>query len=63
MRLIYLQRLLHIIFGHPFKGSKQVDKLMSENHYATDKDYIYSVTIRECKCGLTFLDSGLESRK
>lgn len=58
-----LLRFFHVVFWHPYSGSKQVDGLTSEKHYATDEKYIYTVNIRQCKCGLTFLDDGMESRK
>ena len=61
--MIYLKRFIHIIFGHPYSGSKQIDKCTSENHYSTDDKYIYTINIRECKCGLSFLSDGMESRK
>lgn len=58
-----LQRLIHLIFGHPYSGSKHIDKLTSEKHHATSRNYIYTINIRECKCGLFFFDVGLETRK
>ena len=63
MNLIYLKRLIHIFFGHEFKGSKLVDKLTSNKHPNSDWSFVYTVNIRECKCGLTFNSAGMESRK
>lgn len=56
------KRVRHIRFGHT--GGKRIDKLRSENHPHTDKDFIFTVNIVECEeCGLMYQDCGLEFRK
>jgi len=51
-----------MIFGHTYKGSKMLDKLVTENHHSNSKDYIYTINVMECKCGLSYLDAGMETR-
>lgn len=58
----YFKRVLHLIFGHELEGSVQVDKLTSEKHPHSDEKWLYTVNIRECKCGLFFFDCGVEYR-
>lgn len=55
-------KLIHIIFGHPYEGSEHVDKLRSEKHPHSDSEWVYTVNVRKCKCGLHFHDAGVESR-
>lgn len=57
------KRAEHIENGHPFNESVLIEKLRSENHPHTSKDYVYTVNIRTCEdCGLTFTDNGIERR-
>lgn len=56
-------RARHIRNGHPFNNSILVDKLVSESHPHTCKDYVYTVNLRKCECGLIFFDNGIEARK
>lgn len=58
------QRLRHIRHGHPHEQSaRRIDKLTSEHHPHTDADWVFTVNIVECECGLIYFDSGLERRK
>ena len=56
------KRHKHIEFGHPLEGSTVIEKLRGEKHPHTDDFWIYTVTLRECECGLIFSDNGLERR-
>ena len=56
------KRVRHIRYGHVYDGSKPIDKLRSENHPHTGIDYVYTINLRECECGLIFQDCGLERR-
>jgi len=56
------KRTRHVRNGHEFEGSVRIDKITSEHHPHTDKDYIYTINLRECECGLIFQDKGVERR-
>ncbi len=50
--------------GHVIKNSELIDKLQSEKHPHTNKEWIYTVNIMKCgNCGLHFNDAGVEARK
>ena len=57
------ERLGHLKNGHKFDGSEKIDCLKSENHPHTNNEYIFTINIRKCECGLIFFDNGLELRK
>jgi hypothetical protein len=46
---------------HNFKDSKVISKKQIDGVSAHD-DFVYTETIRECKCGRTFNDNGLNFR-
>jgi hypothetical protein len=60
---VALRRAFHIHYGHG-PNRTRLDKLTSEAHPHSDKDWVFTVNICHCNdCGLTFLDDGIESRK
>ena len=61
--MIKVKRLFHLIKGHNYSKSKKLDTFRTEHHYASDKDWIYTIHVMECECGLSFLDAGVERRK
>lgn len=53
----------HIKHGHNFDNSVLIEKLTSEKHPHTDKEFVFTISIRKCnECGLIFYDKGLEYR-
>lgn len=58
----YPVRVWHVLFGHDHRASTLVDKLRSEKHPQNDKDFIYTVNVMRCRCGLHHLDAGMEFR-
>jgi hypothetical protein len=57
-------RRKHIKRGHGIDNSIRIDKMRSEMHPHSDKEFIFTVNIMLCnECGLIWLDSGLEFRK
>lgn len=57
------KRRKHLKNGHPFENSIKLDSFKSENHPQSQKDYIFTINMRQCEdCGLVFFDNGLERR-
>ena len=57
-------RLRHIRYEHPYSDKlRNIDKVCSEKHPHSDNEFIFTINIYQCKCGLTYIDSGLEFRK
>lgn len=58
-----LRKISCLIFGHG-QNYTQIDKLTSEKHPASNKNFIYTININKCNsCGLHFNDIGVEFRK
>ena len=49
--------------NHPFEGSTLIDRMVSPNHPGSKGEYIYSITLRRCTCGVIFEDKGLSTRR
>lgn len=54
-----IRRFTHLLFGHKFDGSKEIEKQIFKKHPNSNEEMVYSVTVRKCCCGLAFLDKGL----
>jgi hypothetical protein len=56
-------RRKHIKYGHGVDNSLRIDKLRSELHPHTSREFIFTINLMLCnECGLIWLDSGLEFR-
>lgn len=58
----YPVRAWHVLFGHEHVGATMIDKLRSNKHPQNDATFIYTVNVMRCRCGLHFLDDGMEFR-
>ncbi len=56
------KRVRHIRNGHKFEGSTLIEKQHYDKHPHSDDELVYTISIRECECGLIFEDKGLNYR-
>jgi hypothetical protein len=60
---ISYKRLRHMHNGHPYaERERKIDSLKSEVHPSSNAEFVYTVNIVECKCGLIYQDCGLQFR-